>query len=88
MIEKISLVIAVAVAGEASGDFVPLEKTSARQIESKIEETIAELFSQICFRNNSIEDQEIRTAEKFHFALYLKNHLKEIKENADRITNN
>lgn len=82
MIEKISLVIA----GE-SGDFLPLEKTSAGQLEAKLEETIADLFSKICFRNNSITDQEIKTAEKFHFALNLKNYLQEIKEDADRTTN-
>jgi hypothetical protein len=81
MIEQISLVLA-----DESGNFVPVEKTSLAQIEIKIDVAIADLFSQICFRNNSIEDQEIKTAEKFHLAKTLNNYLEEMKKNANRTT--
>ena len=76
MIEKISLVLT-----NESGDSVPVEKISDAQIEIKIDVAIADIFSKICFRNNSIEDQEIKTAEKFIFAANLHNYLKEMKEN-------
>ena len=79
MIEKISLVLI-----NESGDVVPVAKTSDTKIEIKIEEQIADIFSQICFRNNSIADAEIKIAEKFYFALNLKNYLEEIKKNDDR----
>lgn len=78
MIEQISLVLT-----DESGNFVPLEKVSNAQLEIKIDVAIADLFSQICFRNNSIKDAEIKTAEKFHLAKTLKNYLEEMKENVD-----
>lgn len=74
MIEQIS----VALVGE-SGEIVPIKE---RQIEMKIETAIADTFSEICRRNNNIADAEIKTAEKFHFAVNLQNYLKEMKENA------
>lgn len=73
MIEKISLLLA-----NESGDFVPIETPNNVQLEMKIDIAIADIFSQICFRNNSIVDQEIKTAEKFFFALNLKKYLGEI----------
>jgi hypothetical protein len=75
MIEKISL----AVIGE-SGEVVPLEKERPAQIEIKIELAIADLFSKICRRNNSIDDEEIKIAEKFNFAVNLKNYLEEMRD--------
>lgn len=77
MIEKISLALI-----NESGETVPIEKTTAAQIEIKLETAIADLFSEICCRNNSIEDQEIKTAEKFFFALNLKKYLEEIENDA------
>lgn len=82
MIEKISLVLA-----DESGNFVPVEAVSDAQIEIKIDIAIADLFSAICRANNSISDSEIKTAEKFHLALNLKNYLQETKENADQSKN-
>jgi hypothetical protein len=79
MIEKISLGLI-----NESGDCLEIEKQTFRQIESKIEIVIADLFSAICFSNNDIADDEIKIAEKFHFAMNLKNYLKELKENASR----
>ena len=76
MIEKISL----AIVGE-SGDIVPIEKTTNAQLEIKLETVIADTFSAICYRNNNLTDSEIKTAEKFTFAVALKNYLKEMKEN-------
>ena len=75
MIEKVS----IAIVGE-SGDIVPIKN---HNLEMKIETAIADNFSEICYRNNSIKDEEIKTAEKFAFAVALNNYLKEMKENAD-----
>ncbi len=83
MIEKISLALL-----NESGEVVPIDKVTDARLEIKIEVAIADLFSQICFRNNSIEDPEIKNAEKFFFALNLKNYLKEMKENARDETGN
>lgn len=78
MIEKISLALV-----SETGETVFIERLSDAKVEIKIEETIADLFSKICFRNNSITDAEIKTAEKFHFAAHLQKYLKETQENAD-----
>ena len=83
MIEKISLALL-----NESGDVVPVERVTDAQLEIKIDVAIADLFSQICFRNNSIKDQEIKVAEKFYLAKNLKNYLKEIKDNAGNETGN
>ena len=79
MIEQINLVLA-----NESGDFVFVR---ANNVEMKIETAIADLFSEICRRNNSIEDAEIKIAEKFNFCLNLKNYLEEMKKYADTATN-
>lgn len=73
MIEQISLALV-----DESGEIVPLRE---RHVESKIEIAIADIFSEICRRNNEIADNEVKIAEKFHFAATLKNYLKEQKEN-------
>ena len=75
MIEKITLMLT-----NESGESVPIEKVTDAQIEIKIDVAIADIFSKICFRNNSIQDQEIKTAEKFIFAANLNRYLKEMKE--------
>jgi hypothetical protein len=77
MIERISLQLI-----NESGDAIEV-KQSGRKLESKIDVTIAELFSQICFSNNDIEDEEIKNAEKFRLALNLKEYLEDIKRNAN-----
>lgn len=79
MIEKISLGLI-----SESGETIEMLKASNAQIESKIETAIADTFSAICFGNNSIADEEIKLAEKFNFALNLKNYLKEMKENVSQ----
>jgi hypothetical protein len=79
MIERISLALV-----DESGETIVIKE---RQIETKIETAIADIFSEICRRNNEIADAEIKIAEKFHFAAALKNYLKEQKENGDRSTN-
>lgn len=76
MIEKITLALI-----NESGDVVPIKQGESAGV--KIDVAIGELISQINSRINSIDDQEIRTAEKFTFALKLKNHLQEIKNYAD-----
>ncbi len=74
MIEKISLTIV----GE-SGQMLEIEKVTPQQLEIKIETATADLFSEICRRNNAIEDVEIRAAEKFLFASRLNEFLKEMR---------
>lgn len=74
MNEKIQLALI-----NESGGVIPLEKTKDVRVEMKLEETIADLFSEICRRNNSIADEEIKYARKFDFALVLQNYLKETK---------
>lgn len=81
MIDGINLIIS-----NRLGDALPIERITPEQLEIKIETIIADTFSAICFRNNNIPDAETKTAQKFYFALYLKNYLEEIKENADRTT--
>jgi hypothetical protein len=79
MIEQITCALV-----SESGAVVAIKE---RQIDMKIEAAIADTFSEICRRNNAIEDSEIKTAEKFHFAATLQNYLKEMKENDDRTGN-
>lgn len=76
MIEKISLALF-----DESGAVVPISKISDAQLEIKLDIAIAEMFTKICFRNNKLDEQQIKTAEKFNFALNLKNYLQELKEN-------
>jgi len=76
MIEKIFLKLS-----NESGDWIALEKTNDAQIEIKIDTTIADLFSAICSRNHSLSDVEMKNAEKFRFALNLKEYLEDIKRN-------
>ena len=77
MIEKISLALI-----NESGDVVTVQQATTAQLEIKIETTTADTFSAICRRNNNITDAEIKTAEKFRFALNLKEYLEDMK-NAD-----
>ena len=63
MIEKISFCLV-----DESGNFIEIPKSTNGKIESKLEETLADLYTAICFENNNIKDDEIRVAEKFHFA--------------------
>lgn len=77
MIEKISIALI-----DESGNFIEIPKQSSGKIESKLEESLADLFTAICFANNEIEDGEIRLAEKFHFANFLQNYLREQNKNA------
>ena len=79
MIESISMAIV-----NESGDNLPVKQTAER-LEIKIETTIADTFSRICFINNGITDQEIKLSEKFHFAVTLNNYLKEMQKNETRI---
>ena len=74
MIEQIQLALI-----NESGDIVPIEQATFTQLEIKIDVATADIFSKICFRNNNITDAEIKTAEKFFFALNLKNYLEEMK---------
>lgn len=83
MISKISLCLM-----DEMGDCVPIERCSQQQLEIKIDTAIADAFSAICFRNNSIADAEIKTAEKFYFAVNLQNYLKETNDNACGSTEN
>lgn len=79
MIEQIKFALV-----NESGDIVPLGKVTCVNVEMNLESVIAETFTEICFRNNNISDSEIQTAEKFFFALNLKNYLEEMKENDRR----
>ncbi len=77
MIEKISFALI-----DESGNMIPIREVHKNaRIEIKIDIAIADIFSEICFINNSITDMEIKVAEKFQLAKILKNHLEEIKEN-------
>lgn len=75
MIGKISLALV-----DESGSVIPIEKTTPQQLEIKIEITVADLFSQICFQLNNIADAEVKVAEKFQLAKTLINHLEEMKD--------
>ncbi len=57
-------------------------------MESKTETMIAETFTEICFSNNRIADDEARINAKLEFYLNLRKLLKEIKENGKQRANN
>ena len=57
-----------------SGDAIPI-KDSKINIESLLEISTADYFSEICKRNNNLNDDEIRADEKFRFALCLREYL-------------
>ncbi len=59
------------------GDAIEIGKRSPLKIKIKIEEIIADHISKICFANSRLEDEKIKSAEKFHFALSLKKCLQE-----------
>ena len=75
MIEKISIR-----AVNESGEYITLDK-SIMKIQSGLDVVIADVFSEIIQRQQSIADDEIRASEKFYFAQSLTNYLKEMKEN-------
>lgn len=75
MIERISLALI-----NESGDVVPVENVNNLRLGAKIEITIADYFAEIRSRINDLKDDEIKTAEKFNFALNLQRFLKEMKE--------
>jgi len=77
MIEKIILQIA-----DEAGSSIEIAESDL-QLQSRLDTAIADYFSQIIFHHQSIADDEIKTAEKFHLAHTLKFYLKEIKENAN-----
>ncbi len=77
MIEKIFLQIA-----DEAGNVIEIAENHL-QLQSRLDTAIADYFSQIIFRHQAIDDDEIKTAEKFHLAHTLKFYLKEIKENAN-----
>jgi hypothetical protein len=77
MIEKIVLQIA-----DESGNSIEIVESSLK-LQSKIDIATAGYFSAIIFYLQDIADDEIKAAEKFHFAHTLKFYLKEIKENAN-----
>ncbi len=74
MIEKITL----RVADESRNSLE--NPTSELKLQSKLDIWIAERISEINHRQQSIVDDEIRTNEKFRFALGLDNFVKEMKE--------
>ena len=74
MIEKISLALV-----NESGEMILIGEE--KHLAAKIEIAIADTFAEIRSRINALPDEEIKTAERFNFALNLKNYLKEIKEN-------
>ena len=76
MIEKIVMQIA-----DESGNTVEIVESDLK-IQSKLDSTIADYFSQIIFAQQGIADDEIRIAEKFNLAHELKLYLKEMKTNA------
>lgn len=78
MIETITLVLT-----NDDGEILPVKPKDIKP-DVLIEIETADLFTEICKLNNSIEDAQIKTAEKFHFALSLKNYVEDIKRNAER----
>ncbi|MDQ3750431.1 MAG: hypothetical protein M3367_15660 [Acidobacteriota bacterium] len=77
MIEKIRACLC-----DESGNSIEIE-SSDLSLQSKLDVVIADTFSHIVRAQQDIQDAEIKTAEKFHFALNLKNYLEEMKENAN-----
>ena len=82
MIEKICLCLT-----DESGAFIEIPESQLK-LQSKLDTLIADMFSEIVRRSQSIGDDEIRTAEKFNLAQNLKNYLKEMKQNAGYETGN
>lgn len=81
MTEKISLAII-----DRNGNALEVKNNTNQRIESRLEEIIADTFTDICFRNNGIKDDSERLDEKFKFAVRLKrifNNTEGEKENAD-----
>lgn len=66
MINKVSMQLV-----SELGDALPVKDANAN-LESLLEITTAELFSEICKRNNDTQDDEVRLDEKFRFALNLR----------------
>lgn len=75
MIEKISLCLC-----DESGTTIEIVESNLK-LQSHIDTLTADYFSQIIFRLQSIEDDEMRTAEKFHLCHTLKIYLKEMQNN-------
>ena len=69
MINKISLQLV-----NESHDTIPVAAENAN-VESLLEIAMAEMFSEICTRNNNLDDKEIRVDEKFRFCLNLREYL-------------
>lgn len=77
MIEKITLCLA-----DESGAVIALA-ASPLKIQSKLDTLIADTFSEIVCRQQSIADEEIKIAEKFHLARALKKYLEEMNDAAN-----
>lgn len=78
MIEQIKLC-----AVNENGESITLDE-SIIKISSGLDVVIADTFSEIVRFQQSITDSEIRSTEKFLFALNLKNYLKEMQNNGTR----
>ena len=76
MVEKIIMQIA-----DESGNTVEIVESDLK-IQSKLDATIADYFSQIIFAQQAIPDDEIRIAEKFNLAHELKLYIQEMRKNA------
>ena len=76
-----NLRIALCVSNE-NGETIKLpEKMSALKLQSNLDILIADTFSEIVCSQQSIADEETKACEKFNFALFLQNYLKEFKSN-------
>ncbi len=73
MISKISIC-----AVNENGDSIALDE-SIIKIQSGLDVVIADTFSAIVRKQQSIDDEEIKSEEKFFFALNLKKYLKEME---------
>ena len=62
-----------------SGDAIPIKDFNI-SIESLLETTTAEQFTEICTRNNKLTDDEIRRDEKFRFCLNLREYLIDLED--------
>lgn len=62
-----------------SGDSIPIKDCNV-SIESLLETTTAEQFTEICKRNNNLTDDEIRRDEKFRFCLNLREYLIDLED--------
>lgn len=77
MIDKVSVYIVA-----ESGETIKICESNLR-LQSKLDTAIADTFSEIVHLQQSIADEEMKTAEKFRLCLDLKNYLQEMRENAD-----